>query len=151
MCGPPTRKYTSESVIGLAGSTFFAWPLPGWPTWSSTGDSTVPASIVTPATTMPGASATFSGTAPSTAVSVAWPMPSTTVSARFTLIVLSMSYTPGVSSRCLPFASAELIEPTESPGFAMWKSVIGIVRPGVSPSAHVMPRVSVCASGTRTA
>jgi hypothetical protein len=74
--------------------------------------------MVTPATTTPGTSATVSGVAPSTAVRVACPMPSTTVFARLTLIERAMSYTPGVSSRCLPCASWLLIRCTESPGFA---------------------------------
>jgi hypothetical protein len=55
MCGPPTRKYTSDSVVGFDGSFFFGLELPFFlPTWSSTGDSTGPASIVTPATITPG-------------------------------------------------------------------------------------------------
>jgi hypothetical protein len=58
---------------------------------TDTGESSDPASIVTPATTMPSASFTSSGTAPPTAVSVACPSPSTTVPARLTSIVRSMS------------------------------------------------------------
>ena len=77
-------------------------------------------------------------------------MPSTTVSARLTWMLLATSYTPGVSRRCLPLASCELIFPIESPGLAMTKSPIGMLRPGVTPSAHVMPRESVVAAGTRT-
>ena len=58
--------------------------------------------MVTPATITPGTSATRSGMAPSTAVRVACPMPSTTVFGRLTSMLRAMSYTPGVSSRCLP-------------------------------------------------
>jgi len=91
-CGPPTRKYTSDSVVGLDGSFFFGLELPFFlPTCRSTGDSTRPASIVTPATMTPGTSATVSGIAPSTAVSVACPRPRTTVSARLTEMLLATS------------------------------------------------------------
>ena len=45
---------------------------------------------------------------------------------------------------------ATVIICTEFDGFAMKNSVIGIVRPAVMPSAHEMPRVSICADGTRT-
>ncbi len=148
MCGPPTRKYTSLSVIGFAGSSTLS--LSAAPTRSSTGESSVPASMVTPATTMPSASFTSSGTAPPTAVSVAWPSPSTTVFARLTLIVWATSYTPGVRIRCWPRASALLMSCTVSSGVAMKNSVIGMLRPAVSPSAQVTPRESCCAAGTRT-
>ena len=84
MCGPPTRKYTSESVVGLDGS-LFAFFLGFLPTCRSIGDSTVPASIVTPMM-IPGTSLTVSGTAP-TAVRVACPMPRTTELARFTTML----------------------------------------------------------------
>src|SRR4029453_6773226 len=47
MCGPPTRKYTSDRVVGLVG-LLALWPC-SRPTRSRTGDSTLPASIVTPA------------------------------------------------------------------------------------------------------
>ena len=57
MCGPPTRKYTSLSVMGFAASALFPWPLPpALPTRMSTGESVVPASMVIPAMTMPAAS-----------------------------------------------------------------------------------------------
>ena len=59
------------------------------------------------------------------------------MSARLTLMLRAMSYTPGVSSRCLPRASWLLIACTESDGLATKKSLIGRVRPGVRPSAHV--------------
>src|SRR3954462_9033882 len=39
---------------------------------------------------------------------------------------------------------------TESDGRATKKSLIGRERPGVEPSAHVVPRESVCALGTKT-
>ena len=39
---------------------------------------------------------------------------------------------------------------TLSDGVAMKKSVIGMLRPAVSPSAHETPLVFVCADGTRT-
>ena len=39
---------------------------------------------------------------------------------------------------------------TESDGVAMKNWLSGIVRPAVKPSAQEMPRVSVCAEGTRT-
>ncbi|MFD1147709.1 hypothetical protein [Saccharothrix hoggarensis] len=61
-----------------------------------------------------------------------------------------MSYTPGVISRCLPRASWLLMSCTESAGVATKKSVSGMVRPGVMPSAHDTPRVSRRADGTRT-
>ena len=148
MCGPPTRKYTSESVVGLCG-LLALWPC--WrPTRSRTGDSTVPASIVTPATITPGTPATSSGIAPFTAVSVACPIPSTTVSGRRTSMLRAMSYVPGVSSRCLPRASWLLMTRTGSDGLAMKKSPIPMVRPGVMPSAQETPRLSRCAAGTRT-
>src|SRR5215204_1949182 len=93
-CGPPTRKYTSLSVVGSAGSLL--WLLPcALPTRSSAGELTGPASTVTPATTTPGTSATVSGTEPPTAVRVAWPSPRTTVPARLTSMLRSTSYTPG--------------------------------------------------------
>src|SRR5512134_2136606 len=88
--GPPTRKYTSESVVGLDGS-LFELCLGFLPTCRRNGDSTVPASIVRPATITPGTSATVSGTAPPTAVRVACPMPRTTVLARFTEMLLPTS------------------------------------------------------------
>jgi hypothetical protein len=44
-----------------------------------------------------------------------------------------------------------LIACTESDGVATKKSRSGIVRPAVMPFAQEMPRVSVCADGTRTA
>ena len=50
----------------------------------------------------------------------------------------------------MPRASWLLIVCTESDGFAMKKSRSGIVRPFVMPSAQEMPRVFVCAEGTRT-
>ena len=87
-CGPPTRKYTSLSVIGLAGVEGVAAVAPCRRA-AARATASVPASMVTPATTMPAASLISSGTAPPTAVSVAWPMPSTTVSARLTSIVWS--------------------------------------------------------------
>ena len=91
-CGPPTRKYTSDSVVGSKRWRFFE--LPWWPPLADLqehGRLLVPASIVIPATTTPGTSATVIGTAPRTAVSVAWPMPSTTVPARLTAMVRAMS------------------------------------------------------------
>src|SRR4051794_29542883 len=39
---------------------------------------------------------------------------------------------------------------TESDGRAMKKSLIGRERPGVEPSAHVVPREPDCALGTKT-
>src|SRR5919109_1879192 len=49
MCGPPTRKYTSDSVVGLDGSFFLGLLLLFFvPTCRRSGDSTLPASIVTP-------------------------------------------------------------------------------------------------------
>ncbi len=148
MCGPPTRKYTSDSVIGLRG---VLWLRPCLrPTRSSTGDSFRPASMVTPATTTPGTPATSSGTAPLTAVRVACPMPSTIVSGRRTSMLRATSYTPGVSSRCRPRASSRLMTCTGSDGRATKKSLIGMVRPGVIRSPQVMPRVSRRTAGTRT-
>lgn len=69
---------------------------------------------------------------------------------RLTWMLRAMSYTPGVSSRCLPRASWLLMTRTESDGLAMKKSPIGMVRPGVRPSAQVMPRLSRRTAGTRT-
>src|SRR3982751_5291997 len=86
-CGPPTRKYTSDSVVGFAGDD---QPNP-WPTRSSTGDFDGPASNVTPATTTPGTLATSSGIAPWDAVRVACPSPRTTVSGRHTRMLEPMS------------------------------------------------------------
>src|SRR5918999_4179295 len=46
--GPPTRKYTSDSVVGFDGSPFPQPARPFFlPTRRSTGDTTVPASTVT--------------------------------------------------------------------------------------------------------
>jgi hypothetical protein len=57
---------------------------------------------------------------------------------------------PGVSSRFMPRASALFSALTESDGFATKKARSGIVRPAVTPSSQVTPRVLVCADGTRT-
>ena len=99
---------------------------------------------------MPAASVTSSGTAPSTAVSVAWPMPSTTVLARLTWMLLGDVVHAGREDQVLAPGERVVDVPTESPGVAMKKSVIGMLRPAVSPSAQVIPRVPCCAAGTRT-
>src|SRR5262245_13915467 len=156
-CGPPIRKKTSCSAPGSA-AVGCGLPRP-WspsaaalslPNWRRAGDVVGPASKISPATSTPLTSATRIGTTPFSAVSVAIPSPSTTVSGRFTLIVLSTSYTPGVKIRFLPLDSALLIDWMLSVGLAMKKSSIGIEWPGVGPFAHVVPRESTRAAGTKT-
>src|SRR3954453_8250055 len=52
--------------------------------------------------------------------------------------------------RFLPECSAALIVAAESAGFATKNLPIGIDRPGVAPSAHVVPDEFFCAEGTKT-
>ena len=106
---------------------------------------------MSPEISTPFTSATVIGTTPFSAVSVAMPRPSTMVSGRFTLIVWSIEYTPGVKRRFCPRASALLISWTLSDGFAMKKSSIGIEWPAVGAVAHEAPVEFTRASGTKTA
>jgi hypothetical protein len=137
-CGPPIRKNTSCSAVGLAGLLIPRWPALV-PICNSTGELFVPASIVMPAMSTPWTSAALITTAPLTAVNVAMPMPSTTVSAFLIVIVLLTSYTPGVNSRFMPRASWLLMAATESDGLAMKNFDNGIARPGVGPFSQVVP------------
>src|SRR3954452_8095968 len=115
-CGPPTRKYTSDSVVGFEAEL---WSRPYFdPTSNSVADWVLPASTVTPATTAPWTLPISIGVAPLAAVSVAWPRPSTTWLERLTRMLCPTLYTPGVSSRFLPRARAASTVRTESVGLA---------------------------------
>ena len=87
---------------------------------------------------------------PPVGTSVGKPRPSTTVPARFTLIVWSSWYTPGVKMRFRPLDRALLIACALSEGLAMKKSSIEIDEPGVGPLPHVVPTASCCTAGTKT-
>ena len=72
------------------------------------------------------------------------------MSARFTLIVVSRWYTPGVKIRFWPRARALLIACASSEGLAMKKSSIGIDEPGVEPPSQSAPAELCSAAGTKT-
>src|SRR5512135_2202592 len=57
---------------------------------------------------------------------------------------------PGVRMRFIPVARARLIAAAVSDGLATKNFLIGIERPGVGPSAQVVPAESCCGEGAKT-
>ncbi len=98
----------------------------------------------------PGTSSVRSAAVPCCGTSVGMPRPSTIVSGRVTRIGAVSLYTPGVSSRFLPTASAASIAPIDVLGEAMKNLLIGTVVPAVLPPSHDGPAESCRRAGTNT-
>ena len=148
-CGPPTRKYTSDSVVGLAGSIFFG-PAAGLADPQQhrrldgagvdrdagdddaghVGDRQRHRAVDRGERRVPQAEHDRVG--------------ALDVDAAVDVV------DAGREQQVLAAREPAVDRCAESAGVATKKSSSGIVRPGVSPASQVMPRVSVCAAGTRT-
>jgi hypothetical protein len=141
------RKKTSCSEIGLPALLAFE---PLGPTSISTGELVAPASNMMPATFTPATSATRMATRPFSGRNVARPRPSTTVSGRVTCSVWFSRCTPGVTRRCLPWASALLMVAADVPGRTTKKSASEMDVPAGVLLNQEVPDELVRSAGTNT-
>src|ERR1700753_2883223 len=145
---PPMRKNTSCTKVGS--DALPSWLVSGVPSWTRLAEFFGPASTIRLDSLTPCGASTSIAAVPFCGTRVGKPTPSTTVSGRDTRIGAFRLYTPGVSSRSLPRASAASMATIEVLGVAMKNLLIGRAVPAVLPFGQDGPAVFFCSDGTNT-